>query len=96
MRSALLDNKVNWAFTLIKLIANISFWSDSKDLLNVMYYWNKVRELNSDSSERSTSTEVMVRYRALKFITGLEYEYAQVTVDLFYENVTLAHCSVVF
>ena len=55
-----------------------------------------VNELNSDSSERSTSTEVMVRYRALKFITGLEYEYAQVTVDLFYENVTLAHCSVVF
>ena len=37
----------------------------------------------------------MVWCRALKFITLLEYEYAQVTVDLFCENVTLVHCSVV-
>ena len=37
----------------------------------------------------------MVWYRALKFVTRLEYEYAQVAVDLFCENVTLVHCSVV-
>ena len=41
------------------------------------------------------SIYVMVWYRALKFITRLEYEYAQVPVDLFCENVTLIHCSVV-
>ena len=34
-------------------------------------------------------------YRALKFATRLEYEYAQVAVDLFCENVTLVHFSVV-
>ena len=37
----------------------------------------------------------MVGYRALKFVTCLEYEYAQVAVDLFCENVTLVHCSMV-
>ena len=37
----------------------------------------------------------MVWYRALKFVTHLEYEYAQVAVDLFCENVTLVHFSVV-
>ena len=31
----------------------------------------------------------------MKFITRLEYKYAQVAVDLFRENVTLVHCSVV-
>ena len=31
----------------------------------------------------------------MKFVTRLEYEYAQVAVDLFHENVTLVHCSVV-
>ena len=36
----------------------------------------------------------MVRYRALKFVTRFEYEHAQVIVDLFCENVTLAHCLV--
>ena len=34
-----------------------------------------------------------VRYRALKFVTCLEYEYTQVTVDLFYENdIFNIHC----
>ena len=37
----------------------------------------------------------MVWYRALKFVTHLEYEYVQVAVYLFCENVTLVHCSVV-
>ena len=37
----------------------------------------------------------MVLYRALKFITCLEYEYTQVAVDLFCENATLVHCLVV-
>ena len=37
----------------------------------------------------------MVWYRALKFITRLEYEYAQVAVDLFCENVPPVHCSLV-
>ena len=37
----------------------------------------------------------MVWYRALKFVTHFEYEYAQVIVDLFCENLTLVHCSVV-
>ena len=37
----------------------------------------------------------MVWYRALKFVTHLEYEYAQVALDLFCENITLIHCSVV-
>ena len=37
----------------------------------------------------------MVSYRLLKFITRLEYEYAQVTVDLFCDNVTLVHCLLV-
>ena len=31
----------------------------------------------------------------MRFVTRLEYEYAQVTVDLFCENVTLGHYSVV-
>ena len=31
----------------------------------------------------------------MKFITCFEYEYTQVAVDLFCENVTLAHCSLV-
>ena len=43
---------------------------------------------------KSTSILVMVLYRALKFVTHLEYEYAQVTVDLICENITLVHCSV--
>ena len=34
-------------------------------------------------------------YRALKFATHLEYEYAQVAVDLFCENVILVHCPVI-
>ena len=33
--------------------------------------------------------------QSFECITRLEYEYAQVTVDLFCENVTLVHCSVV-
>ena len=37
----------------------------------------------------------MVWYRGLKFVTRLDYEYAQVGVDLFCENVPLVHCSVV-
>ena len=37
----------------------------------------------------------MVWHRALKFVTRLEYKYAQVAVDLFHENITLVHCSVV-
>ena len=37
----------------------------------------------------------MVCCRGLKFITRLEYKYTQVTVDIFCENVTLFHCSVV-
>ena len=37
----------------------------------------------------------MAWYRALKFVTRLEYEYAQVAVDLFCENVTLVLCSAV-
>ena len=31
----------------------------------------------------------------MKFVTRLEYEYVQVAVDLFHENVTLVHCSIV-
>ena len=30
----------------------------------------------------------------MEFVTRLQYEYAQVTVDLFYENLTPVHCSV--
>ena len=37
----------------------------------------------------------MVSYKALKFVTRLEYEYAQVAVDLFCKNVTLVYYSVV-
>ena len=37
----------------------------------------------------------MVWHIALKSITRLEYEYAQVAVDLFYENVSLVHYLVV-
>ena len=44
---------------------------------------------------KSTSIWAMVWYRALKFVTRLEYEYTQVTVDLFCKNVTLVHCSMV-
>ena len=29
----------------------------------------------------------------MKFVTRLQYEYTQVAVDLFCENVTLVHCS---
>ena len=39
--------------------------------------------------------QIMVWNRALKFTPRLEYEYAQVAVDLFCENVILVHCSVV-
>ena len=86
--------------------------SDSRDLLSVMYYLNKVRmvycqvmksaqwirtwmKLTVMAVSKSSSTEVMDWYRALKFTTLLDYEYAQVVVDLFRENVTLIHCSVV-
>ena len=31
----------------------------------------------------------------MEFVTRLKYEYAQVAVDLFYENLTPVHCSVV-
>ena len=31
----------------------------------------------------------------MKFVTWLKYEYTHVTVDLFYENLTLFHSSVV-
>ena len=31
----------------------------------------------------------------MEFVTRLQYEYAQVAVDLFYENLTPVHCSVV-
>ena len=44
---------------------------------------------------KSTSMQVIVWYRALKFVIRLEYEYAQVAVDLFCENVPLVLCSVV-
>ena len=30
----------------------------------------------------------------MEFVTRLQYEYAQVAVDLFYENLTPVHCSV--
>ena len=30
----------------------------------------------------------------MEFVTHLQYEYAQVAVDLFYENLTPVHCSV--
>ena len=30
----------------------------------------------------------------MDFVTHLQYEYAQVAVDLFYENLTPVHCSV--
>ena len=30
----------------------------------------------------------------MKCVTHLQYEYAQIIVDLFYENVTFVHCSV--
>ena len=30
----------------------------------------------------------------MEFVTLLQYEYAQVAVDLFYENLTPVHCSV--
>ena len=30
----------------------------------------------------------------MEFVTRLQYEYAQVAVDLFYENLTTVHCSV--
>ena len=33
--------------------------------------------------------------RAMKFIARLEYEYTQVAVDLFCENITLEHCLLV-
>ena len=36
----------------------------------------------------------MVCYRTTKFVAHLHYEYAQSTVDLFYENVTPVHCLV--
>ena len=31
----------------------------------------------------------------MECVTCLQYKYAQVTVELFYDNVTLVHCSVV-
>ena len=30
----------------------------------------------------------------MEFVTRLQYEYAQVAVDLFYENLTPVHCLV--
>ena len=36
----------------------------------------------------------MVWYKTLKFVARLEYEYVQVAVDLFCENVTPVQCSV--
>ena len=30
----------------------------------------------------------------MEFVTRLQYEYAEVAVDLFYENLTPVHCSV--
>ena len=53
-------------------------------------------EMNSDSSEQKYIhlSNCWYWHTALKFVTCLEYGYAQVTVDLFCENVTLAHCSV--
>ena len=30
----------------------------------------------------------------MEFVTRLQYEYAQVAVDIFYENLTPVHCSV--
>ena len=30
----------------------------------------------------------------MEFVTRLQYEYSQVAVDLFYENLTPVHCSV--
>ena len=52
-------------------------------------------EINSDSGERRYIHLSNGLIQSLKFATRLEYEYAQVTVDLFCENVTLLHCSVV-
>ena len=48
-------------------------------------------EIISDSSEQKY---VHLSNGTLKFTTPLEYETAQVTVDLFCENVTLEECYV--
>ena len=54
-------------------------------------------EINSDSSQQKYIhlCKQWFDTEFLKFVIRLEYEYAQVTVDLFCENVTLVHCSVV-
>ena len=84
--------------------------SDTKDLLSHMYYWRVAycqvmksaqwirawMKLTVIAVSENTSIYAKVWYNiALKFVTHLEHEYAQVTVDLFCVNVTLVHCSVV-
>ena len=54
----------------------------------------RTNQIDSDSSERKYVHLSNVCYRALKFVTRLEYEYTQLAVDLFCENVTLVHCLV--
>ena len=52
-------------------------------------------KLTVRAMSKSTSILVMVWHIALKYVTRLEYEYAQIAVDIFHENVILVHCSVV-
>ena len=86
--------------------------SDSKDLLSVKHYWNKVRVGHCQvmkstqwiyawmkstviAVSKSTSIYATAWYRVLKFVMLSEYKNTQVTVNLFCENATLVHCSVV-
>ena len=54
-----------------------------------------MNEINSDSSERKYILLSNGLVQSFEIHYTLDYEYAQVAVDLFCENVTLVHCSVV-
>ena len=52
-------------------------------------------KINSNSSEQKYIYLNNSCHRAMELVTHLWYEYAQVAVDLFYENATLVHHLVV-
>ena len=93
------------------MIIDITIISHITNLLSVMYCWNKVRmvhcqvmkstmntymnEINSDSSERKYVHLSNGLIQSFEICHSLEYDYAEIAVNLFCENVTLVHCSVV-
>ena len=54
-----------------------------------------MNKINSDSSEQKYFHLSNGLIQSYEIVTWLKYEYAQVTVDLFYENVPL-HLSIIW